>query len=337
MMNCNSSNDIGEENTKILIGITASVAGISFFCCLGVILLIVLFKKYLFFTQRMILYLDIAAMLSSLARIINVNIGLSKSYCEATGFLDQYMSSCFLIAITLLTIDIFLQAIFSLNTKKVELLYVLLIFFLPATYCWIPFRFNAYGPAGPWCWIMDRYFLQYALFYIPYFIVFPLLLVLVMSMLCVLYLRRHDYEATIDPLTSRKRTALRKEIKILLLYPILIMLLNIVPLAVRVYDSVTCNSMFELWVANSFIAPLEGAVIAVIFTIDPETRRRLTFSHIRGAFHQLCSRSLHGRVSEYPAEIKQSTESYGGEIASRSNSSDRQPLLKEHYSYDSTM
>ena len=353
----NNSNCSGFTGNQILLlsTITSSVAAMSFVCCVCAIFVIILFKKYLFFTQRMILYLNIAALLSALARIIN-NIEIStstpiqKEYCIATGFLDQYSSSCFLTAITSFTIDIFLQAIFSLNTQRAEVIYLLLIFFSPSLYCWIPLIRKAYGPAGPWCWIKgtnddncDRFtegtILRFSLFYIPYFILLPFLLVLILMMLYTLYLRRHNYGATSDALVARRRTALRSEIKILLLYPTIVIIMNIIPLISRICNAaeVPDNKLFILWFMNAIAVPLEVAVVPIVFTLDPQTRRRLTFTGIRAAMNELCSRNG-STVSVYPAEIRKSTESYGQQSTDKT-SSDKEPLLKdlEYNSYDSSM
>ncbi len=324
----------------------------------------VLFKKYLFFTQRMILYLNIAALLSAFARMINFELSYSEkvdeNYCIATGFMDQYSSSCFLIAIVSFTVDIFLQAIFSLNTKRVEIIYPLLIFFTPALYCWIPFYDKpiGYGPAGAWCWIRDKNdaceyikrgtILRFSLFYGPYFLLLPFLLILILITSYILYRRRHTYEALIDPIVVRRRRAIRQEIKILLLYPTLVLVLNIIPLITRIYDIKSRNEkapksndyLFAFWVLNAIIVPLEVAVVPLVYTIDPETRRRITsLAEIRSAMRELCTRSSHGRVSEYPAEtIVTSTDSYKQQSTDTAID-DKEPLLKDsHYAtYEASM
>lgn len=338
--------DFTEPQEIALISITATVAGLSFFCCWLVIFLIIIFKKYRFFSQRLILYIVIAAMLSSFARTINLSIKLdsiddevAEYYCSITGFMDQYTSACFLLAIAILTIDIFLQTMFSLRTTKMEVFYVLFMFLFPLLYCWIPFYYEAYGEAGPWCWIKgdtnEQVMLQFGLFYIPCFLVYSLLFILLLVLLYVLYLRRYEYEAKMDVHIVANRAALRKEVKIMLIYPALIMVLNIVPLATRIHDACT-QSKFELWVFNALVSPLEGAVIAMVFAFDPETRRRLTFSHICSACLNFSGNA--GRVSEYPAEIKVA-ESVSSKTSYATTLDDKEPLLyRENYNgYDSTM
>lgn len=342
----NNSSDFSYEQEVVLYSITGTVAGISFFCCLFVIFLIVIFKKYLFYTQRFILYLDIAAMLTSLARSINLSIkldGISSEvtdyYCCITGFIDQYASACFLLAIAILTIDIFLRFVFSLPTRKIEALYVIFIFFFPALYCWVPFIYGQYGEAGPWCWIKGDtetgVILQFSLFYGPCFVVYSVLFVLLLVLLFVLYLRRYDYdyEASIDMHTAQNKAELRKDVKKLLVYPALIMLLNIIPFATRIYDA-CANPLFVLWVFNAIVSPLEGAVIAMAFTFDRETRHRLTFNQIRSACFSFGSRN--GGVTEYPAKI---TAAESVSTTASSSLGDKQPLLQQHRksSYDSTM
>ena len=276
----------------------------------------------------MILYLDLAAMHASLARTMNISVevdGVSSStaewYCTLTGFNTQYASSSLLIAVACLATDIFLQALFSLDTKRVEVVYPLLIFLSPALYCWIPFYFNAYGEAGAWCWIKDKneecgtfkegIYLRFSLLYVPYFVIFPILFVLLLITLCVLYRRRHDYEAPFDPHVTRMRRVVRSEIKRNLLYPLLVIILNIFPVAVRIHELARPNdNIFGLWIVNSLIAPMEGAVIALIFTVDPDTKKRLRYSELRAAFLMLCCDRGSRQVEEYPAKLKWSSDSY---------------------------
>ena len=320
--------DFSPTQYTVLVSIRATVAGISFFSCLAVILLIVVFKKYLFFTQRMILYLDIAALLVSLARTLNISVHLHNEditvvdwYCTLTGFMDQYCSSCVVIAITCFTMDIFIQVACRCNTQRIEVLYVLLIFLFPALYCWIPFINHAYGEAGAWCWIKHLNedcsvfkfgeILRFSLLYIPYFIIIPMLFILLLVTLCIIHFRRHDYYAQIDLQATTRRSAMHKEVRSLLWYPVLILLINLLPVATRLYEVAKPDDQpFVLWIFNSFLTPLEGTVIAVVFTLDPETRRRLTYRQLKTAVTSFCGGSSGMNVFEYPAELQRSSDSY---------------------------
>ena len=180
----------------VLITIRSSTSFISFIACIIVLAIMVLFKKYMFAMQRMIMYLNITLLLNSLANSAN---GLSfdeasnlKLYCTITGFLDQYTSLCVLIAITSFTVNIFLQGTFKWKINKLfELLEVACIFAIPIIFSMIPFYFHAYGYAGVWCWIKVKeedcsefpagMILQFALLYAPAFVLYPLLICILLS------------------------------------------------------------------------------------------------------------------------------------------------------------
>lgn len=287
-------------------------ATISFLACLFVIGIIVLFKKYLFQTQRLILYLDIAVLTHSLSQAID-NISYKDVhslhyYCIATGFLNLYTGLSVAIAIACFTIDIFIQATCKRTTNKIEAFYVVVIFISPLMITWIPFPFKAYGYAGGWCWIKEYkdlttctihyegIALQFCLYYFPLFILYPVLFILLVITLVYLYKRRYTYEASVDPQAPNRRTALRSEIKSLLPYPCIIMVISIIPLVTRIYRATSSNDPFALWITDSFFTSITGAVIAVMFTIDPETRHRLRLVHIRASVKELFTK----RIQEYP-------------------------------------
>ena len=83
---------------KIAAAIRASIGLFSFFCCLGVVLVIVLYKKYKFFIQRLILYLAVAALVHSISyTLARVNYytprPIEDPYCYFGGLLKP-LHSC---------------------------------------------------------------------------------------------------------------------------------------------------------------------------------------------------------------------------------------------------
>ena len=345
---------------NVLISIRAGLSTISILACLAVITIIVLFKKYLFLTQRMILYLDITLLLQAFIRAMD-SLSYDEDikvdiYCVIVGFLEQYSSISVLIAITCFTVDIFIQVTFKRNTQKLEVIYLIFIFLFPALTSWIPFIKNAYGFAGAWCWIRQYDYtsnscseftfgiiLRFALFYLPYFIVLPILFLLLVISLCKVYQERYNYEARIDPIAPQRRTALRSEIKSLLWYPSFLLVLTIVPLVTRIYDAANPDhAVFILWIFDSFFTGIKGTVIALIFTIDPETRKRLNWVNFKSACKNICQRGRKlGQIDEYPAELTNSSDSRRmslvnsqAEVSDNRTSQqadDREELLSEYH------
>ena len=93
-----SENCFPYESTKFqaVTLLSSSVALVSALACILVTVGIIYFKKYLFFTQRLILYLSIAATLNSMAIMLRfhsavhgTDTGSQKHFCTASAFLEQ--------------------------------------------------------------------------------------------------------------------------------------------------------------------------------------------------------------------------------------------------------
>ncbi|XP_019853042.1 PREDICTED: uncharacterized protein LOC109582643 [Amphimedon queenslandica] len=335
---------------KVLIGIRSSIAIISFLACLFVIGHIVLFKKYLFRYQRMILYLDIVLILYTVIEAINsFSYDLAAhllTYCKILGFLELYISLSVVVAITCFTIDIFLKVSCQVNTDtKHEVVYILLMFLSPILVTWIPFYTQSYGFAGAWCWIktfQDKsctrdstaVALQFLLYYIPLFILYPILFLLLLITLCRLYRQRYNYTAQVDPHAPQRRTALRKEIKLLLPYPFIILLTKLVPLFTRVYRIYAADTdtqgAFALWIVDAFFISITGAVIAVSFSFNPGVREQLKWAQIRAACRELICWHRH-RVREYTAAevVRSDSRSLSFTLSGSINTENVSPLLTE--------
>ena len=336
---------------KVLIGIRSTIAIISLLACLFVVGLIILFKKYLFRYQRMILYLDIVLMLYTVNQAINsFSYQLASdlpTYCKILGFFDLYSGLSVVVAITCFTIDIFLQVSCHVNTTtKYEVAYVFLMFLSPIIITWIPFYTQSYGFAGAWCWIRTfkdhkkciiddtAISLQLLLYYIPLFILYPILFLLLLITLCRLYRQRYNYDAQVDPHAPQRRTALRKEIKLLLPYPFIVLLTKLVPLFTRVYrvfaPETDSHGVFALWIVDAFFISITGAVIAVSFSFTPGVREQLKLSHIRAACRELICWRRH-RVREYTAAevVRSDSRSYSFTLSGSINPQNVSPLLTE--------
>ena len=152
--NCSSWS---KDNT-IVIGITEAVtAFVSILGCLLVIAIMVIYKKYLFTMQRLVLYLTISVLLDAITNCIMGGsysiIHSSKYYCMLLGFLVQYFSWCILLSVVCVIIELALRMICQRESGRIEWTYIPVIFLLPATTSWIPFIHEAYGPVRGTCTI----------------------------------------------------------------------------------------------------------------------------------------------------------------------------------------
>lgn len=320
----NNSSCIDYHTTQYIAiaAVNSALAGVSFFACLFVIALILFLKKYLVFTQRLILYLVIATALENLfvatqATVFFPDTEAYRQYCIASGFLNLVTIWSEVFANISITFDLFLRAVIH-REKRVEWVYILFIFVTPFLFCWIPFIDLTFGEAGPWCWIRDKnddeecsehklgMILRLALWYVP---IYPILLVILIFYIVILISVRQQakkYEGKFDPTNRKRKQLLKEEITPLLIYPFLFLFFNLFSLINRLYETIFNESNIVLFWLQAVMDPLSGPVIAVAYTLDPDTRRRLHWNNLKGECINRCSRK---EVMEYPMVTKAKSDS----------------------------
>ena len=309
----NCTSPYTSRDYAIVAGISAVTAFISLLASCFVVSLIVLFKKWKFFAQRLVLYLAISVILESIATIIhrvdyeNQTSAFYVHFCKISGYIEQNTSWMQLMAVISITVYVFVCAMFKKRTDrhKDEVLYLFFIFIFPLLFNWIPFIFDVFGRAGAWCWIVSEniytcekslagQILQFVLWYVPLYIVLVALIFLYVAILIKIYIHKLE--------ENRIHRLLKKEMRSLLWYPIIYLVFNIAPLANRIHGlAVPNNPSLALWILAGLFYPLQGGAIALVFTLHPDIRKRLKPVLIKSAFKQLCQKKKKV-VSEYPVE-----------------------------------
>ena len=313
-----------EERVFVIVaGLNVAFGFISLLASCLVIALVVLFKKWKFFTQRLVLYLAISVGLESIAVIIakiDYNGETSEfflRFCHFSGFVLQNVSWMVLNSVASITVYIFVGAVFSKPTNRFEALYLFFIFVFPLLLNWIPFIESAYGDSGGWCWIRSQddatcdtflfgQIIQFVLWYIPFHLILAVLIFLYVTILIKIHCfdrRRkwaeNNYKHT-EELHQMK--LMSKEVRSLLRYPIIYFLFNLFNLALRIYGAIDndAQKLLPLYILTAFAFPIHNSFIAVAVTLDPETRKRLKWVQIKSAAKELCQRNH--MISEYPME-----------------------------------
>ena len=295
--------------------LSASVAIVSALACILVTMGIIYFKKYLFFTQRLILYLCVAASLNATAEILrlhsvffDVESGWQRRLCMASGCFEQVSAWWQLLAVSCITLSVFVKVLCNRNPEKVEILFPILIFILPLTINWIPFINSTYGRAGAWCWIRNvdseckpipfGQFLRFALWFVPLYIILFFLLVSYFLILCKIRLQKRKWHGRYDPDAEEQREKMRKEVWPLLWYPAFYIFLNIFPLINRTQGAISPHHpVLVLWLLQAISSPLQGGFVCVAYALDNETFRRRNFTWIL----TICRKSP--EIREYRHEI----------------------------------
>jgi hypothetical protein len=316
-----------DQNSLNVAVTSAAISGVSLLACLSALFIVVLFKKWQSFGQRLIAYLLISTALLSMAVLLwRVDFDddftpADVGFCAFSGFAVQIAVWNVIDSIIAVTLYLFLGIVCDRFTGNLELLYILFIFVVPLVFSWIPFIHNTYGPSGVWCWIklVDLFtcerlvfgqVLQLALFYVPSFVIFPFIILLYLVILCKLGRNRKRWKGIGDTGEDHSIRIMSLEIAQLLAYPLIFFLLGLPNLVFRV----------QLWVAPDrqvlaflYLSVISGNLLGVAnslaFLLDKDTRHRLKWSHIRAAFKNY--RSGKG-ISEYTyAETKGEPEASG--------------------------
>ena len=279
----------------------ATVGTFSALCCVLVICLIIFFKKHKFFTQRLILYLALAALIHSLSYpLARVNYytprPLFDPYCYFAGFFNLYSSWIEVLSLSCLTFNVFLNAVLDKWPQNVEYVYIAFTYLTPLLWTWIPFIDRTFANGDAWCDIRTSNedcsghefgaIVRFILWYIPLAVV---LLVLFTMALAAAYKIRKRGNIWYGPFYSNRQQTevkLQRHVKPMVWYPIVYLFLNVFSFVNRLDVALNPgpgDSNVYLWYLHILSSPLRGAFVAIVYTLDPETRKRLTLRKLRTA------------------------------------------------------
>ena len=311
--------DIYDGKDYAYVAMASAVA--AFFSLLAacfVIIVMVFLRKWPFFSQRLILYLAIATILTSMSTILHrVDYNNEKSdfyviFCQIGGFLEQVTSWIFLNANSCITFYLFANVVLRVKTERFEVIYGLYIFVFPFLFNWIPFIYSAFGRSGAWCWIRSRdsptcddfafgKILIFALWFIPLYLTLFTLLVAYAIIIYKLHQISKEWTGKTTNSNEEFQKMVRKDVLPLMAYPLIYLVLCIFPTANRIQGLASPESpSLVLWYLSALSFPFQGGIIAVAYTFDPGTRRRLMWSHVRAVLGGLMEKSR--TPHEYPVE-----------------------------------
>lgn len=284
---------------------------------------ILVYKKYKIPTQKLVLYLCIAAGLHATARslaagahLVHLNPKTFSIYCAASGFAFQHTASIFLLALLVIYVDMYLRIVKHKDTAHFHIFYILIIFVSPILLNWIPFIESSYGEIGPWCWIRDTnndsnctqhvlgFVFQIGLGYAPVLVGCCVALALYTLMVRQLHLLK--YTGKHDPQMEQLRKQLLKEAtSSFLIYPWIFLIFNTIVFACKVAAFTLGHSHSNIivpWSIDAGIGSIQGGIAVVIFGLNFET---LYYLLQVKAYLCCCQRS----VKEYPVIIPTHTDS----------------------------
>ena len=289
MGNCTRLDEADRKGAVLLMGLIAIV---STMVCLLAVILLVLFKLYKYFAHRLALYQVVAALSFGFSLVLELsaidyyqNVEVYEQVCKLVAFLTVYTvwtKILFMswINLHLLSITIFNKSIF----EKFEKFFILFAIFFPALFVWVPFLDNAYGLAGPWCWIRDwknncieaKFLIgeveQFTLYYGPAIFASLANIVVIFVIICFLgcysKCKDNDEIALIRVVRKKRRKAL-KELLPLLAYPIIFCIILIPPLFARTYDGLVTVKSKNDSIAEIAAFSLSSAFFVPMWSLLP--------------------------------------------------------------------
>ena len=292
----------------------ATASTLSFLACLFAVFIVILFKKWQSFGQRMITYLIISVTLFSLAtslRRVDFDEDFTpadRRFCAFTAFAVQTSSWLVIDSIVAITMYLFLGVVWNKFTDKYEYLYVIFIFVFPSTFGWIPFIHNTFGRSGAWCWIRLIDFttceiiplgevLQLLMFHVPLLIILPSIILAYLVILCTLSRKRKHWKGILDDTSGHTNRIVTAETAYLLVYPMIYFFLTLPLVVTRIQSWVVPRyPVIPLWYITAICFNLHGTAISLAFLLNKDNRNRLRWSHMRAAFKNFIATK---GISEY--------------------------------------
>ncbi|CAH1780902.1 unnamed protein product [Owenia fusiformis] len=284
----------------VIVAVKRAMASLSLVGCLFMICVIVLFKKYAAFAQRLILYLSVAAFFDSVAYLMG-ELHPDGPLCDFQAWWLTYFDWSVLLWVCCITFNLYMNAIRSVITEKYEWVYHVLSWGFPLIMSCLPFINDHYGPAGAWCWIKgddNGVKWRFGIWYGPLFLIIALLFFVYIYIIVMVNRRVKTWEGTYDPDTERSKQLLKEDIKPLKGYPFVYLAVSLFPLIDRIQNAFNPEPVFALMLLHVISSPLHGALNAIVFGMDKETMSKLTPSQIKVAvLNRTAGAAL---IREYP-------------------------------------
>jgi hypothetical protein len=285
--------DAAEETLKTVSIVAASF---SFVGSTFILFSWLVFPRLRTFPFRLVMYLSIADIGSSIFKIMAVaqkrstKLGCieNSDLCRASGFLSQFFDVAGFIWIFNISLNLYLVLVKKIGDEifKYERLYHIFAWGIALILSMVPWFYNAYGAAGGWCWIQEQYdFLRMIIYYVP--------MVLVMFGASLNFLQS---SLSIRKGNNRKAAQESSRVKFRLhMYILVFILLHFFSLLNRIHNiAEPLQPNFILYFLQGLVSPLKGFGNAVIYGLN-----KAVVSHYRQALSNcLQSARVENQVEE---------------------------------------
>lgn len=273
---CNSSLfPVNTEEWEAVTYCKHASASISIIGCVFTLFVLVFYKRYQQFTQRLIMNLCVAAILEAACFFfVSSHPDIGQNLCKLQAAWLQYCLWAVLLWTGLIAINLMLNIMWNKTVKKYELMCTLFCWGFPFVTMSIPLNYgeNYYGPSGPWCWLgSDRIYWKIGLWYSWAFVSFVAIFLLIVVKNC-----KPGTHATEGALyfNFKQQQAVIQDIHIMRAHHAVFFFLILVlfPFVNDIYFVIHCNYSLALLLLESLSVPFVGGAITVSFLLDKSTR-----------------------------------------------------------------
>lgn len=278
-----------QEYCTAIYAVKQTVSSLELIGSIFIIFIIWLFKKYKYFDQRLIMALGVSALGESISLMLTDVPQERGHFCRFQAWIITYFVLAVLCWVCCITFNIW-KALRGDRAKRLERYYHFISWGVPFVVSCLPLTADAYGPAGPWCWVAGdvkhRDAWRFATYYIPLFTC----IIVIFAANVYIFVKYRRQAKRWEGVHCRNRSAEEEQKRLvmnsLLAYPCIYLVLSLGPLAHRIQNAVSDEPSFALIIIHVVSIPLTGLVNAIAFGFNRDTLRKLNWADMKAAFQQ---------------------------------------------------
>mmetsp|Transcript_16469 Transcript_16469/g.42758 ORF Transcript_16469/g.42758 Transcript_16469/m.42758 type:complete len:365 (+) Transcript_16469:189-1283(+) len=322
--------DFEEVECDSVVYVRGFCAVIGMIGCIFIMGMIILHRTYHNFGQRLIFSLTLSAFLDTIPYFAGYNP--NGQLCSFMGFLMTWFDWAVLAWVCCITHKIWVNILYQREPRLInveqgccsgnpltrlfvrwlgaavverELGYHLICWLGTFTIAMIPVFWDAYGPAGPWCWIQADHDhsteFRFGIWYVPLFVLIFLLFISNGYIYNTVRTREKEFQGTYSPEREAEKQFLLTQVAPVKYYPVVFLILQIPPLINRINNAAHPNKEdFTLYILHVICSCFFGACIAAVYAAntDRDIWRQCTRSGIARAWRMRRTGSTSG--GEFP-------------------------------------
>jgi len=197
-------------------------------------------------------------------------------FCFLQGFMLQFFQMTEFLWITIISFNLF-TAVYLRKVlfNKMEILYHIICWGFSTICAILPLFTVSYGVAGIWCWIIRSgagSVWRFIVFYIPLYLFILLVLIMYAIVVAVII----ENKRKVKKLKKSGEDKTKKLIARLFLYPIIFLLLYIMPTVNRIQNWVSTTDILALYILQALTAPLLGFCNSLVYGLNSDTKKQFS-------------------------------------------------------------